>query len=46
MFTFGGNDELWGSAFDDVLDGGPGTDEVHPGAGADTCINVEVGTCA
>lgn len=43
--TLGGNDELWGSAFDDLLDGGSGTDEVHPGGGTDTCVSVEVGTC-
>jgi Ca2+-binding RTX toxin-like protein len=45
MFTLGGNDELWGSAFDDLLDGGAGTDEGHPGAGDDTCVSIEVGAC-
>lgn len=45
MFTFGGDDELWGSAFDDLLDGGDGTDEAHPGGGNDTCVSIEVGVC-
>lgn len=45
MFTLGGNDELWGSAFDDLLDGGAGTDEAHPGDGDDTCVSIEVGVC-
>lgn len=45
LFTFGGDDELWGSAFDDLLDGGDGTDEGHPGGGTDTCVSIEVGVC-
>lgn len=45
MFTLGGNDELWGTAFDDLLDGGAGTDEAHPGGGTDTCVSIEVGVC-
>ncbi|SDO60769.1 Hemolysin-type calcium-binding repeat-containing protein [Nocardioides szechwanensis] len=45
MFTLGGNDELWGSAFDDLLDGGAGTDEAHPAGGTDTCVSIEVGVC-
>lgn len=43
MFTFAGNDVLWGSAFDDHLDGGGGTDRAHPGRGDDTCVRIEVG---
>ena len=46
MFTRGGNDELWGSAFDDLLNGGEGTDEAHPGDGNDTCVSIEVGSCS
>ena len=45
MSTLGGDDELWGTPFDDLLDGGAGTDEVHPGGGTDTCVSVEVGSC-
>lgn len=46
MFTYGGDDELWGSAFDDLLDGGAGTDEGHTGAGGDdTCVSIEIGGC-
>lgn len=45
MLTRGGDDELWGSAFDDLLDGGAGTDEAHPGGGNDTCVSIEVGAC-
>ena len=46
MFTRGGNDELWGSAFGDLLNGGDGTDEAHPGGGDDTCVSIEVGSCS
>jgi Ca2+-binding RTX toxin-like protein len=43
--TGGGNDWLRGSARDDLLDGGAGTDEVVPSAGDDTCRRVERGSC-
>jgi Ca2+-binding RTX toxin-like protein len=45
LFTFGGDDELWGSDHDDLLDGGDGTDVAHPGLGHDTCVSIEVGSC-
>lgn len=45
LFMFGGDDELWGSDHDDLLDGGDGTDEAHPGLGDDACVSIEVGSC-
>ncbi|MQA04611.1 MAG: hypothetical protein GEV07_18480 [Streptosporangiales bacterium] len=40
--TLGGDDSFFGSASDDVFDGGPGTDHsLGMGVGDDTCISVE-----
>jgi Ca2+-binding RTX toxin-like protein len=37
----GGNDELYGDAGDDLLDGGPENDFGDGGSNFDTCVKVE-----
>ncbi|MDQ4015015.1 MAG: hypothetical protein M3136_04550 [Thermoproteota archaeon] len=37
----GGNDELYGDAGDDLLDGGPENDFGDGGSNSDTCVKVE-----
>lgn len=44
-WTYGGNDLLSGARLDDLLDAGPGRDEVHGGGGDDVCRHWETGRC-
>ena len=37
----GGDDTVFGSQHDDIIDGGDGVDTVYPFEGQDTCISVE-----
>ena len=37
----GGDDRVWGTPGDDVIDGGGGTDSAYAGDGDDTCVRVE-----
>lgn len=43
-WTYGGDDRVWGSEFDDELDGGTGHDEAWAGAGQDVCLDFEEST--
>lgn len=40
-YGYGGDDEFGGSARDDFIDGGDGTDAAHTHGGVDRCISVE-----
>ncbi|WP_109508342.1 calcium-binding protein [Nocardioides speluncae] len=40
-YGYGGDDEFGGSARDDFIDGGAGTDSAHTHGGVDRCISVE-----